>query len=544
MGVTVVPYSPWKEQLAASFLFPLLHGAIERQRQRDDNRKMNALLGELSGGGEAIGPTMDGGGGGVPQGGDAWERSFWQNEGGDRLAAFDSAVRQPTSQGGGVARLMQLMNSERFGMVDPKLAQSLAAPYIQEQMAMRQAAEQAAAAQQAAMARQAWGDQWMGTTDPAASLRQLILGSGAGHVDKGVVKDYVDWMKHAAPHQEFKDMDLGDRKVGLSYDPITGQVDPVFSGNVGMTPYQAAQNTLGWAEHGAMSEHWGRTDDLAREEFEHKKANPTVPKRDHRLIQDASGNYVRVDMDTGETAPITGADGQPLKGGAKEEDTKGQVTARDRWAQKINLINSKIKSLEARNKALMQDMSMPSQEDLDEIEANQKEIDRLYAEQKALIDGETGSPAPQADNTLKAANVSVLPDAGTATMDESPQDGTPVPEELDPAKSPELAAMDVAVSGDVNPQGQPVKLPLAMQELLTERPFISEQEVVDTLLAEDATDEENAIQEKALRDHYRRYRASIPQPKLISRAQYEKIVEEYGREKANAIIRNAGAQVI
>ncbi|MBQ7262445.1 MAG: hypothetical protein IJR14_01880 [Synergistaceae bacterium] len=466
MGVTVVPYSPWKEQLAASFLFPLLHGAIERQRQRDDNRKMNALLGELSGGGESIGPTMDGGGGGVPQGGDAWERSFWQNEGGDRLAAFDSAVRQPTSQGGGVARLMQLMNSERFGMVDPKLAQSLAAPYIQEQMAMRQAAEQAAAAQQAAMARQAWGDQWMGTTDPAASLRQLILGSGAGHVDKGVVKDYVDWMKHAAPHQEFKGMDLGDRKVGLSYDPITGQVDPVFSGNVGMTPYQAAQTELGWAGQAETGRWHDMQRDMDARELEerrqyhsgslevdrdrntetqrHNKATEAQKEREFDAkapIEGSSDKWTDTDKKIVENLRAdTKAAKEELAKVQKKIDNAGWTTTK----KTLDALHAKKAEIQAR---------------IDENERQEWEIGRR-SDPNNPVNEQIGrsrgwlkdAPAPQTDNTLKAADVAVKPDAGTATMDVSPQDGTQVAEELDPAKNPELAAMDAAVSGDVRPQ--------------------------------------------------------------------------------------------
>ena len=53
MATIVQPYSPWREQLAMSFLGPLVHNMIARQQQRDDNRKMNALLGEFAGGGEA-----------------------------------------------------------------------------------------------------------------------------------------------------------------------------------------------------------------------------------------------------------------------------------------------------------------------------------------------------------------------------------------------------------------------------------------------------------------------------------------------------------
>ena len=41
------PYDHWREDLAASILVPMLTSAIEGQRQRDANRKINALGGEV-----------------------------------------------------------------------------------------------------------------------------------------------------------------------------------------------------------------------------------------------------------------------------------------------------------------------------------------------------------------------------------------------------------------------------------------------------------------------------------------------------------------
>ena len=47
MATIIQPYNPWMEQLAASILVPMVSGALERQRQRDENRKQNALKGEV-----------------------------------------------------------------------------------------------------------------------------------------------------------------------------------------------------------------------------------------------------------------------------------------------------------------------------------------------------------------------------------------------------------------------------------------------------------------------------------------------------------------
>ena len=39
---------PWQWQLASQIFVPMISGAIERQRQRDENRKQNAYAGELA----------------------------------------------------------------------------------------------------------------------------------------------------------------------------------------------------------------------------------------------------------------------------------------------------------------------------------------------------------------------------------------------------------------------------------------------------------------------------------------------------------------
>ena len=40
--------APWWGELAKGILVPMISGAIERQRQRDENRKQNAYVGELA----------------------------------------------------------------------------------------------------------------------------------------------------------------------------------------------------------------------------------------------------------------------------------------------------------------------------------------------------------------------------------------------------------------------------------------------------------------------------------------------------------------
>ena len=46
MATIVQPYSPWREQLAANILGPIIGNVIQRSQEANQNRKFNALIGK------------------------------------------------------------------------------------------------------------------------------------------------------------------------------------------------------------------------------------------------------------------------------------------------------------------------------------------------------------------------------------------------------------------------------------------------------------------------------------------------------------------
>ena len=137
MATIIQPYNGWQEQLAASILMPIINGAIERQRQRDENKKQNALrgevlkqLGQLQGmadaqqGGSLLGSLPE------PEGYNAngWAQAYHKTE--NPLGQFDAGTADllpPTTQTqprtptpAEIQRaIAQNLATPRFSMLDP-----------------------------------------------------------------------------------------------------------------------------------------------------------------------------------------------------------------------------------------------------------------------------------------------------------------------------------------------------------------------------------------------------------------------------------------
>lgn len=355
MATIVTQYNPWREQLAMSFLGPLVHNMIQRSQIADDNRKLNALMGELAAGDAGMGDPS--GLQNAAMGSDPWERSFFQNDArGGALGQFDAAMGMgqgaPTPQAGtlnpvaDMQRLYQLMASKRFGMVDPKAAMALAQPYLAQRQAQAQAQAAAAAQAQRQAAMQAWGNQWAGMNDPTESMKQLILGSGQGFVDKAVVGDWMNYLKHMNPHQQYKSENFGDKITGFAFDPITGQANPIFSGAVGMNPYQAGSlenerariaetGRHNLATEGITGTHYQNTDALAAARFNAEQEAATYARQNpnvHSVRTDENGIVWNV-FNNGTAAPAMRPDGTPIRVAPKaERDTTGKLSDIDKKA--------------------------------------------------------------------------------------------------------------------------------------------------------------------------------------------------------------------
>ena len=522
MAVTVVPYNPWREQLAMSFLGPLIGNMIQRQQQRDDNRKMNALLGELAGEGDAgIYPGFE-----APRtvaGGDPWQNTW--NEMSGTLPQFDNAVRASQTDGaGGVGRLMQLMASKRFGGVDPKLALTLAQPYLAERQAARAAAAEAAAQAQ----RQAELSQFTGGLaglDPRAYMRELNRAVMMGLVDPKVLDHMGTWEAKALHSPQ--SVDLGDARKIISFDPATGTAREVFSGNVGMTPYQGEQAALGWAGQSETERYHRANEGLRAQEIEETRTNNAErrkldrEKHEHEkgkgkyeLKQDAAGNYVRVDINTGEVTDVVRPDGKPVQGPTKAESTAGEVTNRDIWKANLEGVDRKIEALEKEKETLNDPLNAMS-DDPDRNRAREERLrnidetlNRLRAQRDALTAPLTKKSAtpPQATVPGRAAPVQTT---APASMDVAPQAAE---------QQTALNVLNGAVSGDIGGNGPQYNARpdarKSTQARAQNKPRTISSEDYNAMLRATLRNELPGVRNKAELDEYLRQRGVAIIPKI------------------------------
>ena len=152
MATIIQPYNPWREQLAVRTLVPIISGIFQRQRERDENRKINAAIAQSiadAGGAGTVMPPMQSAEAGVPalmQGGNGWENAIRSN-GYNPLAQFDAAMgitapitpqmpqpqqaqAMPVGANDIMRALFANLGTKRFGMLNSEAVQKLIAPYL------------------------------------------------------------------------------------------------------------------------------------------------------------------------------------------------------------------------------------------------------------------------------------------------------------------------------------------------------------------------------------------------------------------------------
>lgn len=137
MAMIIQPYNPWREQLAVGTIVPIISGILERQRERDENRKHNALIAQsVADAAPPAQPSV------IPfTGGNGWENAFHSNVS-NPLVGFDTAMGvtaptqsaqapvMPVSANDITRFLIANLGTKRFGGVNPEVAQKLIAPYL------------------------------------------------------------------------------------------------------------------------------------------------------------------------------------------------------------------------------------------------------------------------------------------------------------------------------------------------------------------------------------------------------------------------------
>ena len=397
MALYVQPYNPWREQLLASFLGPFISDMLGRSRAADMNRKKSAFLGELANQSQPLvdtsmpqGPQSMGGPSLYDSESAPWARSWGAGAGGGLggglmdgalsngsntspfLQQFDVAVRgtaQPQSRNLGIGDVM----------LDPAEMMGLAQPYLNEQAATARA-----------RGLSDFKSAVMGQRDPEGFIRQLLMGTVDGYLDKGVFGDMVDWNKHRNPHLEYKDVNLGDRVLGGAFNPGTGEMMKLFEKTVQMNPYQREQTDIGWGKLGLDQQKFGEdirqfdtAHDLNERKFGEQKTQNAFNRElrtkesqrprpgARRLVQDAAGNFISVDLDTNTSTDIG------VKG-AKKPEAMPRISEVDK--QDLKSINKQVQDVWARRKDPKYHWGNP-----DKIAALDAEEKDLLRQQQAIL---------------------------------------------------------------------------------------------------------------------------------------------------------------
>ena len=326
---------PWWANLAVN----VLGGLWNDYQQREQNKKLNALQGEIASAINGLAGGQDNGGGGLMTnagsnigasiGGNAWENAFHQSD--NPLADYDAATsgisptaqglaqataqatpiqaapvqaittRQPTSQDI-LKAFAGLMSSKRFGGVNPKAAQELLTPYLTLN-------EQARAEQR----RKELAESYVGAGDDVSKLSELYRGAIEGYVPQSILTSGQGRYQYDNPYQQAYTQNTGGTTRYGSFNPRTGQYTEAGSYENDLTPAQRvamAQHEATLAEQRRQYEDTMRYNREGRE-FEQEKwraeqEEKTRPKftsvvtgNDGRLYQvDQYGNRRLFDPDS------------------------------------------------------------------------------------------------------------------------------------------------------------------------------------------------------------------------------------------------------
>ena len=257
MATIVQPYNPWREQLAANFIGPLLGNMIQRSQEAEQNRKYNAFLSELQNAGNSVQEPLTGqwisttpdplakqdftlGFGSESR---PWANSFFDSGNLPQMNMNMTAAPSPLGADQIRAISDQLLGSKRFSMLDPAKARELVNPYLQEAEKARREGKLADIA-----------GSFTGAADNAARRNVLWDAAIQGLVDPSMVGTFQKQIEADRP-QPFS-VDLGGSRLFGNRDPNTGAITPNAQFPVTMTPYQAGElalgqdrNALGWAKY-------------------------------------------------------------------------------------------------------------------------------------------------------------------------------------------------------------------------------------------------------------------------------------------------------
>ncbi len=298
------PQTSWWEALADKVVIPMIGNAIERQRQRDENKKNNALIAQTMNDILAQGQPQMGQSAGGGNGGNGWENASHAS-GISSLPQFDAGTADllPPSMQGMPQQTPQKnisandfwkamaanLGTDRFGMVDPKVAQELAVPYINAMEAARTESMRNAAVDKIWEAQDARGRR-------DATYEHVLRGNIPENLGKMMNDVYVQDRPQPMMY------DMGGNYQGIMYDPVTGTFTNAQKWDKSLTPQQADTAAYNRAVLGETIRSNQANEALKRQELEYtnrpKLSSTTVLSDGRRIGILTDGTEVELTPDT------------------------------------------------------------------------------------------------------------------------------------------------------------------------------------------------------------------------------------------------------
>ncbi len=249
--------APWWVALATNTLVPMIGDALERQRQRDENRKMNNMLAEVLKAGNAGAelPTGNAGAGlptgnagaGLPVSSNGWE-NVYRATGDNPLANFDAnmanllppstqntgapqvtpTARQPLTQDQLIQNYINVLTNPRFSHLSFEEGLKRLQPYMTAAEATRMEGRRNEVADNYMNA--------MNTGDLVGGRNSVFEGALRGVTPESLANMANTMYVNDRP--QFGAQDLGGSIAGYTVNPVTGEVTPKYSWDKSLTPQQ------------------------------------------------------------------------------------------------------------------------------------------------------------------------------------------------------------------------------------------------------------------------------------------------------------------
>ena len=274
MATIVQPYNPWREQLAANFIGPLLGNMIQRSQEAETNRKRNAMLAAWTDPGavQDLLAKQD-----FTLGFDSdlrpWANSLVNNNALPQMNMTAAAVPVQNSAVPTLTSLFQLGGTKRFGGVNMDTVMPFAKELLAEQEAQRQ---RGLATQRQADIKQ-YADKLSGIEGDEPFARAMAEGVIRGYYDHDIFKDWSNYVMSGKQ--------LANAKYKNEADFLLGR----------------EQNEIDRYKANSQNAHYERSDALGRDTLEQEQLYKMLDFKHRQMIDNWKLEHPKQELDLVDT---------------------------------------------------------------------------------------------------------------------------------------------------------------------------------------------------------------------------------------------------